>query len=857
MTTDAQSLRTIAAGYRVLGRLRRGPDSAVYRAVRDEDDTEVALKVLLSEAYPIDEEAANLRRLPRHPNLVRVLGTGRTVHGFPFFAMEYHPEGSYADLLARSGPIPVEEAIRVGRAVAEALDAVHGVGLLHRDVTPANILRGADGPLLTDFGIAAMPEELSGTVALDRLTPHHAAPEALLRKAQDGRSDVYGLASTVWTLLAGHPPFAAPDQPSPDPFEYRESALHRPLPEVPREDVPPWLQEVLRRAMAKAPADRYPDAAAFAAALRDRRAPDEAPSTSESAPVIQVPAPGSAPTGHTMPTAPAPVEVSGRGSAAVREAAPAVPRVGAAGPDAVSEAAPGSAPAVAEPDASAPTGAARSAARAGVTATGAGGSAAGPAAGSAASAAARTAGVVPGASAGSAARVGSSAAEAGLGKAGAAAAKAGSSKGPAAGAAGGGDAEAANGTERVASPEAAVEAESAASGRAKDGEQATARESFSAGAAGATHALESAPPMPASGNADTGSARSSREGRSAGGRPAAAGRPVAGGRTVAGGRAGSALSVDVRRAGTAAGGYAAERRPEAAPARAEEAPALAAERPAAEEEPVALVESPPPVALEQPQALAQPAVPQPVVARSSTVDSAAPATSAGPAWQRAEAHSRVPDGWVEALPHDESTAAVGTETAATGYAGYQAEAEALPAYQIAGYAAEDAALGYAAPDVGGLRFHSDEPEPGDALPPDRRRGVSKVAVGVAAVVIGLSAALVGTLAYRGLSDDAPEEARTVPGAPEDVRLADERFAVTLSWRDVSDGNAIVYVVGGPRGRTPSTMASAARGATSVRVNGVNPEVDYCFRLVAAFSVDEVATSDESCTARFGASPTPS
>jgi serine/threonine protein kinase len=462
-----------------LGRLRRGPDSAVYRAVREEDGAEVALKVLLSEAYPIDEEAANLRRLPRHPNLVRVLGTGRTVHGFPFFAMEYHPEGSYADLLARSGPVPVEEAIRVGRVVAEALGAVHGVGLLHRDVTPANILRGADGPLLTDFGIAAVPEELSGTVALDRLTPHHAAPEALLRQAQDVRSDVYGLASTVWTLLAGYPPFAAADQVSPDPFEYRENALRRPLPLVPREDVPPWLQEVLRRAMAKVPADRYLDAAAFARALRDRRAPDETRSISEFVPVIQVPAPGSAPTGHTVPAQPAPVEVSGRGSAA--------------------------------------------------------GTALGRADGVA---------------------------------------------------------------EESAPSETSADVTPSASDRAKSAEPA---------------------------------ADDSPDGR----------------------------------------------------------------------------------------------------------EGAAPRGSA---------------------PGD--------------------AAEALPAYQIAGHAAADEAPGYAAADVGGSIFHGDEPELDDALPPDRRRGVSKVAVGVAALVIGLSAALIGTLAHRGPVVDAPEEARIVAGAPGDVRPADEPFAPT-------------------------------------------------------------------------------
>jgi hypothetical protein len=310
--------------------------------------------------------------------------------------------------------------------------------------------------------------------------------------------------------------------------------------------------------------------------------------------------------------------------------------------------------------------------------------------------------------------------------------------------------------------------------------------------------------------------------------------------------------MDGAHAGAASGGYAAaDRRTEAPRVRPGESSALAAARPAVVDEPTPLVETPPAVALDLPTVAVSP----PTVDRMDF--GPVPDASAGPAWQRTEAHPQVPGGWVDVLPEGEPTAAVQTAPAAQGYAGYQTEAEALPAYQIAGYAAADAAPGYAAADVGGLIFHGDEPELDDALPPDRRRGVSKVAVGVAALVIGLSAALIGTLAYRGLVQDAPEEARIVPGAPEDVRLADERFAVTLSWRDVSDGNAIVYVVGGPRGKTPSTMASAARGATSVRVNGVNPEVDYCFRLVAAFSVDEVATSAESCTARFGASPTPS
>ena len=275
MTTSSPYGR-VADGYRIVGRIRRGPDATVYHATRESDDTAVALKVLRTDAH-LDGELSHLRRLPQHPHIVRVFETGRTPDGRPFMAMEYHPDGSYADLLSRSGPVSVDEAVQVGIAIAEALQATHDADLVHRDVTPGNILRGAPGPMLTDFGIAAVPGELAGTVALDRLTPPHASPEALLRRSQDARSDVYSLASTIWTLIAGYPPYASSDNPSPDPFEYRERALNQPVPPVPDAKVPVWLQANLRQAMAKAPDARHPSAAAFATALRERRDPAPAP----------------------------------------------------------------------------------------------------------------------------------------------------------------------------------------------------------------------------------------------------------------------------------------------------------------------------------------------------------------------------------------------------------------------------------------------------------------------------------------------------------------------------------------------------------------------------------------------------
>ncbi|GAA0710924.1 serine/threonine protein kinase [Dactylosporangium roseum] len=263
----------IVEGYRVVGRIRRGPEATVYHAVREADGTAVALKVLRTDAR-VDADLSRLRRLPRHPHIVRVLDVGRAVDGRPYLAMVYYPDGSYADALNRSGPVEVAEAVRVGIAVAEALQAVHNMNLIHRDVTPANILCGTDGAALTDFDIAESPAELAGTVALDRLTPPNASPESLLRQPQDARSDVYSLASTLWTLLAGHPPFAVDGDASPDPFDYRERVLHDAAPPpVPVPDVPLWLQASLRRAMARAPEDRYASAADFAAALRDASEP--------------------------------------------------------------------------------------------------------------------------------------------------------------------------------------------------------------------------------------------------------------------------------------------------------------------------------------------------------------------------------------------------------------------------------------------------------------------------------------------------------------------------------------------------------------------------------------------------------
>ena len=139
---------------------------------------------------------------------------------------------------ASSGPLPVDDVLEVGIKIGEALHAAHQVGIVHRDVKPSNILRSRFGPALTDFGIARAPDELGSTLTREMMTPHHASPEALLHQAQSGLSDIYSLASTMWTLLVGHPPFVDPAQPPADMYAFRDRVLHDPLPPMTREDVP-------------------------------------------------------------------------------------------------------------------------------------------------------------------------------------------------------------------------------------------------------------------------------------------------------------------------------------------------------------------------------------------------------------------------------------------------------------------------------------------------------------------------------------------------------------------------------------------------------------------------------------------
>jgi serine/threonine-protein kinase PknK len=252
--------------------IAHGTTALVFRAMQTKLNRPVAIKVITVDtgSVPVNaaRELATTVALSSQPHIVSIIDTGVTDDDRPYIVMEYCEGGSYAQILRQRGPLPVDDVVEVGIKIGEALHAAHQVGIVHRDVKPSNILRSRFGPALTDFGIARAPDELSGTLTREMMTPHHASPEALLHQAQSGPSDVYSLASTMWALLVGRPPFVDASRSSMDIYAFRDRVLHDPLPPMPRDDVPDWLLIELTRAMAKMPAQRPATALEFAEALR-------------------------------------------------------------------------------------------------------------------------------------------------------------------------------------------------------------------------------------------------------------------------------------------------------------------------------------------------------------------------------------------------------------------------------------------------------------------------------------------------------------------------------------------------------------------------------------------------------------
>lgn len=245
--------------------LANGGNSTVYRAWQPDHDRWVAVKVLhvtLSDGPARDRfrrECRAIGRLTGHPNIVMVMASGVTRTNRPFLTMDLF-EGSLADGLE---PITVEMALHYGVKLAGALETAHRAGILHRDLKPGNVLLSRFGePGLADFGIATLGEVRGQTEAF---TAAHAAPEVLDGPGASAATDIYGLGSTLWSALAGRPPFGDEGQGT---LKLMRRVLQEPLPPLGRPEVPAALEEALRWAMAKDPAERPASAATFGQRLQ-------------------------------------------------------------------------------------------------------------------------------------------------------------------------------------------------------------------------------------------------------------------------------------------------------------------------------------------------------------------------------------------------------------------------------------------------------------------------------------------------------------------------------------------------------------------------------------------------------------
>lgn len=247
--------------------IAHGGFAAVYRGWQPDFHRQVAVKILSADAGDpavrarFDREVRAMGSLSDHPHVVPVYDAG--IHDDrPYLVMPYLAGGSLADEL-RNGPLAPDDVVRVGRAVADALEAAHQAGLLHRDIKPANILRTSYGePKLADFGIARFGDTTAthGNLAL---TVAYAAPELLQGEPATVASDVYSLGATLHALLRGAPPFQVPEGGSPMAVAMKIVSDEPP----PLVGVPPTLADVVERAMAKDPSARFPSAAAMRDAL--------------------------------------------------------------------------------------------------------------------------------------------------------------------------------------------------------------------------------------------------------------------------------------------------------------------------------------------------------------------------------------------------------------------------------------------------------------------------------------------------------------------------------------------------------------------------------------------------------------
>jgi serine/threonine-protein kinase len=275
MTDSVARLSAALADRYVIEReLGAGGMATVYLAQDVRHDRKVALKVLRPELSAIlggerflheIKTTANLQ----HPHILSLFDSGEA-DGLVFYVMPYVEGESLRDRLNREKQLPVEEAVRIAREVADALEYAHQKGIVHRDIKPENILLHGGHAMVADFGIALAAAKSEGGTRMTETgmslgTPHYMAPEQAMGEREiTPKADIYALGCVLYEMLTAEPPFLGATA---------QAIIARVMTEEPRSltlqrrTIPPHVEAAVRTALEKLPADRFATAAAFADAL--------------------------------------------------------------------------------------------------------------------------------------------------------------------------------------------------------------------------------------------------------------------------------------------------------------------------------------------------------------------------------------------------------------------------------------------------------------------------------------------------------------------------------------------------------------------------------------------------------------
>ncbi len=260
--------------YRIINQVGKGGMANVYKAYQPSMDRYVAIKVLPSQLAESKEFVQRFQQEARiianleHPHILPVFDYGES-DGVAYFVMRYLDAGTLKDKMEAGRPLPMNEIDRIFTQLTDALSYAHGRGVVHRDLKPANALIDAQGNLfLTDFGIAKILESASpGLTRTDAImgTPAYISPEQAQSRPVDQRSDIYSLGIILYEMVTGSVPFTA-DTPLAVVLKHISDPL--PLPSIIKPDIPAPIEQVILKALAKNPNDRFTTAAEFVAAWK-------------------------------------------------------------------------------------------------------------------------------------------------------------------------------------------------------------------------------------------------------------------------------------------------------------------------------------------------------------------------------------------------------------------------------------------------------------------------------------------------------------------------------------------------------------------------------------------------------------